>query len=173
MTDDLGEITDCYTITFKRRSKHPAARLWRALTEPDEASKWLDGAVEIDLRVGGTYTLFAETEHPEECVIVRIEPERVLTFVWGLNRPNAWGNRLSVVDWVIEDGDSGCTYSFVHNGCADRGEGEEGLAAGWHGFIDQLEMHLDAVQPIETDQRRLWKLRHAPYKRRLDEALAR
>ncbi len=172
MSDDLGQISSCYTITFKRRSKHRSARLWRALTQPDEVAKWMDGAVRIDLRVGGAYTVFAETKNPEECVIVRVEPERVLAFVWGLNRPEKWGNLASVVEWTIEDGDDGCTYTFVHNGCADRSEGEEGLVAGWHGFLDQLDGHLDGdAYPSEDEQKARWESLHAPYKRLLEAAV--
>ena len=171
MTDQLGEIETCYTITFKRRSKHPAARLWRALTEPEEAAQWLEGSVSIDLRVGGSYTLFAETEKPEACVIVRIHSERSLTYVWGMSRPAAWGDRLSVVDWQIEPDGDGCTYTFVHNGCADRGEGEEGLAAGWHGFLDQFDAHLDGVCISADEGKEAWERRHTPYLERLTAAV--
>lgn len=171
MTDELGTITPCYTITFKRRSKHPAARLWRALTSPREVARWMDGPIEIDLRVGGSFTVFAETENPEECVIVRVEPERVLTYVWGMHRPDAWGNMTSVVEWVMEDTDDGCSYTFVHSGCADRGEGEEGLAAGWHGFLDQLDHHLNDETWTSDESEARWKQLHAPYKEQLQAAV--
>jgi uncharacterized protein YndB with AHSA1/START domain len=168
---DLGEVTRSYTITFMRRSKHSAARLWRALTEPDEVAKWLDGAVQIDLRVGGDYIVFAETKSREECVIVRIEPERSLAYVWGMNRPDAWGNRLSVVEWTITDEGDGCSYTFVHNGCADRGDGEEGLAAGWHGFLDQLDKVLDEESWTQQEAEASWHGLQPKYREQLESVV--
>jgi uncharacterized protein YndB with AHSA1/START domain len=173
MSTDLGEITNCYTITFTRRSKHSASRMWKAITEPDEVAAWTEADAEIDLRVGGTYTLFAGTESAEECVIVRVEPERVLTIVWGMNRPDAWGDLISVVQWEIQDDGDGCTFTFVHNGCADRGEGEAGLAAGWHGFFDQLDKHLDGETWSTDEARADWERLHAPYDERLNAVLVR
>lgn len=173
MTEDLGEITNCYTIIFKRHSKHAPDRLWRALTEADEVAQWMEAPARIDLRVGGNYTVFAGTENAEDCVIVRVEPERVLTFVWGMGRPDAWGNRTSVVEWTIEEEDDGCSYTFVHNGCADRGEGEAGLPAGWHGFLDQLDKHLDGEAWSKDEAAADWKRLHAPYDERLRAVLVR
>jgi hypothetical protein len=95
-------------------------------------------------------------------VIVRIEPGRVLAYAWG----------RSVVEWTIEQSDDGCTYTFVHNGCADHGEGEEGLAAGWHGFLDQLDGHLGGVYFVKDEQEKDWERRHPPYRELLDAALA-
>ena len=37
----LGEITPCYTMRFERASKHPAKRLWRAITDPAEVTQWM------------------------------------------------------------------------------------------------------------------------------------
>jgi len=170
MSEDLGTITNCYTITFNRRSKHSPARLWRALTDPEEVAGWTDAPATIDLRVGGTYTFFVGTETPEECIVVRAEPERVLTIVWGMNRPEAW-RHASVVEWTISDDEEGCSFTFVHNGCADRGEGEAGLAAGWHGFLDQLGKHLDGKTWTKEEAEADWKRLHEPYDARLNTAL--
>jgi hypothetical protein len=78
---------------------------------------------------------------------------------------------LSVCEWTIEDREGGCVYTFIHNGQTDRGEGEEGLAAGWHGFLDQLDMHLDSVAFRKEDQAAQWEAMHAPYRELLDAAL--
>ena len=62
-------------------------------------------------------------------IIVRVEPGRLLGYVWG------W----SYAEWQLhDDGAGGCRYTFIQNGLADRGDDEEGLPAGWHGFLDRL-----------------------------------
>lgn len=162
-TDVLGEIATRYCITFERRSKHSAARLWKALTEPDEVRVWMEGPADVDLRVGGTWKVDFDIAPGESLdgIIIAVEPERTLTYAWG----------LSVCEWTIEDREDGCIYRFVHNGLADRGEGEEGLAAGWHGFFDQLDMHLDGVAFDREEQSAEWRRMHPPYLERLNAAL--
>jgi len=136
MTNELGEISACSTIVFERRSKHSAERLWRAITDPDEVGKWMGYPAKIDLRIGGDwYVDFSETNDGDlGGVIVRIDPGRHVAFYW----------RLTVVEWKVEPADDGCTYELVQNGLVP-GEGElvEGYAAGWHGFLEQLDMHLE------------------------------
>src|SRR5262245_50651029 len=100
MNHDLGDITLCYTVKFDRMSKHPAKRLWQAFTDPAEISKWMDYPARVDLRPGGDYVVdFSRTNQGAlDGVIVRVEPERRLTYVWG----------LSVCEWSLEDVSGGC-----------------------------------------------------------------
>jgi uncharacterized protein YndB with AHSA1/START domain len=138
---DAGDITPCWTITFHRRSRHSAHRLWAAITDPDEVSAWMTYPARIDLRVGGDYHIdFSRTDEGAlDGVIVRVEPERTVAFVWG----------RSVLEWVIEPDGAGCRYAIVHHGQKPPSERDgytdEGLAAGWHSWIDALGAHLDGV----------------------------
>jgi len=161
--EDLGEITACYMVTFKRRTKHSPERLWAAITDADEVTVWMDYPTKVDLRVGGEYLVdFASTDQGAiHGVIVRVEPERVLAYVWG----------SSVVEWTIEADDDGCVYTFVHNGLADRGEDEEGLAAGWHEFLDRLEGHLESEYIDREAQQRNWEALKPPYRKMLEAAI--
>ncbi len=161
MTDDIGEITKCYTVIFKRTSKHRAARFWRAITEPDEIEKWMGGPSKVDLRVGGEWIVdFGGDDGTLDGIIVRAEDEKQLGYVWG------W----SYCEWVIEDGEDGCTYTFVQNGLADRGEDadEEGLPAGWHEFFDRLDDHLDGITRSEEEHTARWHALKPPYRAQLD-----
>lgn len=135
---ELGEITRCYNILYERRSKHSVARVWRAITDPGELSRWMRYPVRVDLRVGGDYFVDFQDDSPEglDGIITAIEPERRLTYAWG----------LSVLEWKLEPDEAtgGCTYTFLHHGMPVRGiPDEEGVAAGWHVWLDELEDHLD------------------------------
>src|SRR6185295_8120586 len=124
---DLGSITPCYTIRFRRHTGHSPKRLWAAITVAEEIASWRGYAAAVDLRPGGDYRV---DSCEDDGVIVRVEPGVRLTYVWG----------LSVVEWRLDAAaDGGCDYTFVHSGLADRGEDEDGLAAGWHEFLDRLE----------------------------------
>jgi uncharacterized protein YndB with AHSA1/START domain len=162
MTDDIGTITKCYTVTYTRRSKHSASRLWRAITEPDEVGKWMGGPSKVDLRVGGDWTVeFGGDDGTLDGIIVRVEHEKKLGYVWG------W----SYVEWAIEDGADGCTYTFVQNGLADRGEDEEGLPAGWHEFFDRLERHLEGVYLTDEEHTARWHALKPPYRKQLEAVI--
>jgi len=163
MIGEFGEITKSYTVTFTRTSKHSAARFWRAITEPDEIAKWMDGPAKVDLRVGGEWFVDFPNDGDGDLtgVIVRVEPGRVLTFVWG----------LSVVEWTISEADGGCTYGFVQTGLADRGEDEEGLPAGWHEFLDRLDRHLDGVYLTDEEHKANWEALKPPYRAQLETAI--
>jgi uncharacterized protein YndB with AHSA1/START domain len=144
---DLGEITPCWTITFRRESTHSPQRLWHAITDPDEVSKWMGYPARIDLRPGGDYHLdFSRSREGDDGgeldgVIVRVVGERHLAIVWG----------RSVLEWDIEPDGERCRYTFAHHGQEPPSEGDrhtdEGIAAGWHAFLDAFAAHLDGAPP--------------------------
>lgn len=163
---DLGEITPCYTMTFERRSVHPVAKLWRSITDADEVSRWMRYPARIDLHLGGDWHIdFSRTDGGAlDGVIVRIEPERRLAYVWG----------MSVLEWKLEPRDDGCRYTFVHHGQAPGlVDHEEGLAAGWHDFLDGLDAHLDDISRTDEEDHAKWKALMPPYRERLDAVLGR
>lgn len=104
---------------------------------------------EVDLRVGGEWHVdFGRTGDGElPGIIVRVEPEKVLAYAWG----------LSVCEWTIEPAPDGCDYTFVQAGLAFRDiDDDEGLTAGWHEFLDRLDLHLDGAHLSEPEQKARW-----------------
>ena len=147
--DDLAEISPCYTITFKRRSKHPVERLWRAITDADEVSRWMSHRARIDLRVGGDY--FVDFGAPEgapdgsnlDGIIVRLETQRRLAFVW-------W---MSVLEWRLEPTEDGSRYTFSHHGQWPPVSDEtDDIPAGWHLMLDEFDAQLEgiSIDPAEV-----------------------
>ncbi len=159
---DLGEIRRCYSLRYERRSKHSPERLWRAITDPSEVSQWMSYPARIELRVGGDYFVdFSRTDQGSlDGVIVRIEPGQKLAYVWG----------LSVIEWRLAPDGDGCRYTMIHHGQAPREiPDEEGLALGWHLFLEDFAAHLHGEAPsakfdLGTDLARA-------YRKRLDEVL--
>ena len=165
MSEDIGTITKCYTVTYRRKSKHSAARLWRAITEPDEVAAWMGTAAKVDLRPGGTYFVDFGGDGPDqlEGIIVRVEPGRKLGYVWG------W----SYAEWEISEELDGSSYTFLQNGLADRGDDEEGLPAGWHEFFERLDDHLDGITRTEDEHAARWHALKPAYREQLDAVIRR
>ena len=133
---NLGEITPCWSISFERDSKHPLSKVWKSITEPDRVKAWMDYPVRIDLRVGGDWHVDFAERGALDGVIVRLEHERKLAYVWG------W----SVIEWELEAHGEGCRYRFMHHGQRPGlVPSEEGLAAGWHAFLDSFDASLDGA----------------------------
>ena len=161
----LGEIMRCYTIRFDRCSSWPADRVWRAITNASELSTWMGYPARVDLRVGGDYFLDfgRDSEENLDGLILSVEHERRLRYAWG----------FSVLEWTLADDETGgCRYSFVHHGMPVRGiPEEEGVASGWHAWLDALDAHLDGEAiDRKTDSARCREL-DPQYRRAIEAAV--
>ncbi len=155
--DEFGEISRCYTVKFERRSKRSADRLWRAITDSDELTKWMRYPIKVDLRRGGEFYADFSPEDPIHGVITALDPGKVFAYSWG----------RSVVEWTVEPDGEGSKYTFIHQGL-DRFDGDEGLYAGWHGFLDALDLHLDGEAMTKEEDAAEWERLKPIYKERLD-----
>ena len=136
----LGVYARGYCISFDRKSKHSPARLWRAITDSVELTRWMAYPMTVDLRVGGGYHAdFGRTGGGQlNGVIVKVESERVLRYAWG----------SSTVEWKIEPDGAGSRFTFAQHGLFPREiPGEEGAAAGWHAWLEDLDLFLETGAP--------------------------
>jgi len=163
---ELGVFTRGYCLEFARTSKHPPARLWRAITDSEELTRWMAYPARIDARVGGEYFVdFRRTNGGElDGVIVTLEHQRHLRYAWG----------TSVVDWKLEPDGHGTRHVFAQHGLYVREiTGEEGLAAGWHVWLEDLEQFLDTGSPSsEKEGEARWLELQTSYRRNLEAVVA-
>jgi uncharacterized protein YndB with AHSA1/START domain len=165
MNNGIGEISLCYTVTFERKSKHSAKRLWAAITDAREVGQWMNLPRPRRPASG------RRVEHRFPRNERRRAPRHHRACGPGTHTDVRLG--LSVVEWTLEDQPHGCNYRFVHAGLADRGvdADEEGLPAGWHDFLDQFDHHLDGAHLTAKDRTANWKRLKPMYRERLDRVL--
>ena len=87
-----ADFVDKPSLTLKRRLNAPAEKVYAAWTDPQKIVKWFGpdaGPVtkaEIDLRVGGTYTIAFNTEdgehHQVGGIYREVVPNERLVFTW-------------------------------------------------------------------------------------------
>ena len=165
MTDisPLGRIVlddDRAAIVMECRYPHPIEKVWAALTDPKQLTKWM-GPAKVDGRVGGTITLEggpqdipAEVRRMTGQILVW-DPPTVLEYEW----------RQAIVD-----------ESVVRYELASDGEGEgagtllkftqrwlsltnaRGFLPGQHAYLDRLAAHLDGAEIPD------WRARYAEVK---------
>ncbi len=134
---EARKVGDTWTLVLVRELRHPAAKVWQALTDPAELREW--APFDADRNLGSTgavklSTVGTRAPHVSESRVKRAEFPRVLEYSWGGNEmrwelePLANGTRLTL--WHNIDG------KFISMG-----------AAGWHIAFDVLDRFL-AGRPI-------------------------
>jgi uncharacterized protein YndB with AHSA1/START domain len=134
---EIEKEGDNWTLVLVRDLRHPPARVWEALTEPEHLREWAPFDADRNLGTVGTAklsTVAAPTPYVSEIHVTRADAPRALEYNWG-------GKELR---WQLEPASAGTRLTLWHN--IGRGFIAMG-AAGWHICFDVLERHL-AGEPI-------------------------
>ncbi|HEX9336509.1 MAG TPA: SRPBCC domain-containing protein [Pseudonocardiaceae bacterium] len=139
------------TETFYR---HPPARVWRALTDPEALAAWLmpnDFAPEL----GHRFTFRTEPVPPYfdgivHCEVIELDPPKALAYTWcgmpGMNTVMRW--ELTETE---RDGIPGTLLVGVHSGFDltenDQLQAFRGMSGGWGGtkMTAALDRVLDSL----------------------------
>ncbi len=133
------------SLTLKRRFNAAAEKVYAAWTDPEKIVKWFGpdaGPVtraEIDLRVGGRYTIAFGTEDGEKHqvggIYREVVPNERLVFTW------AWHTmqeRESLVTITVKPDGDGSILTLLHEKFFDQAA-RDGHMRGWSGSLDKLE----------------------------------
>ena len=116
------------TLRFERVLAHPRARVWRAVTDPDELAQWFPSAVVYEPRVGAPMQFDFGGAHDIDAwpgEVLAWEPERVFAFAWGTDQL-----RFELADTA----DGGTRLVFTHAFAHEPGK-EARDAAGWEACL--------------------------------------
>jgi uncharacterized protein YndB with AHSA1/START domain len=127
----------------------PRARVWEALTEPDQLLQWFPTKrAEIDLRPGGDAVLEWD-EAIAEAVVDVVEPPGRFEFRW---RPEGLGRPFTTVSFTLEElGDGASTrVRLVESGFASlpdqiETQSQKGNDEGWAHELQELKEYLEAA----------------------------
>ena len=132
---EIQKDGDKWTLVLVRELRHPPAKVWKALTEPEHLRAWAPFDADHSLGAVGTATLSTVgTPYVSETQVKRADPPKVLEYSWG-------GGDLR---WQLDATGGGTRLTLWHN--INRGYIAMG-AAGWHVCFDVLDRFL-ADQPI-------------------------
>jgi uncharacterized protein YndB with AHSA1/START domain len=128
---------DKWTLVLVRDLRHPPAKVWEALTDPEQLREWAPFDSDRNLGTIGTAkltTVGAPTPLVSESQVKRADAPKLLEFNWG-------GQDIR---WELEPVGGGTRLTIWHN--INRGFISMG-AAGWHICFDVLD-HLLTGDPI-------------------------
>ncbi|HEY7057349.1 MAG TPA: SRPBCC family protein [Vicinamibacterales bacterium] len=135
---DIHKEGEKWTLVLVRELRHPPARVWQALTDPEHLREWAPFDADRNLGAVGTAqlsTVGAPRPLVSETQVKRADAPKLLEFNWG-------GQDIR---WELEPLRGGGTrLTLWHN--INRGFISMG-AAGWHICFDVLDRLL-ADQPI-------------------------
>jgi uncharacterized protein YndB with AHSA1/START domain len=141
-------------LRFERRLGHPQAKVWRAITEPDQLRAWFAHILDydrlrIELRPGARIEFVPKAEHAAlgagHGEVVRVDPPNLLEYTWD----------TETLRWELEPlaGGSACRLVFIN--IFDDRSAAAALGAGWHAGLDLLEALLDGRGADPTAWERL------------------
>jgi uncharacterized protein YndB with AHSA1/START domain len=156
---DFATIED-NVLEIERHLEAPPARIWSAVTEPEELRAWLARA-DIDLRVGGRIVLTFENDpNVMEGAITELREGAVIEYTW----PEAGTD--SIVRFELAPEGSGTRLRLVHT--FREVHDLSGYGAGWHHHLELLAAQASG-QKRDWDSNRYRELKEE-YERRAQQA---
>ena len=138
------------SVTLVRRIKASPAKVWAAITRPEQMIRWWGPdagptlSAVADVRPGGRFSivfrLLNGDEHNPTGLYREVVPEKKLVFTWDWPE---MPERESLVTFVLEPLDGGTELTLIHEQLPDE-EARESHEAGWKGLLDKLPIFLEA-----------------------------
>jgi len=139
------------SVTLVRRIKASPARIWAAITRPEQMIQWWGPdagptlSAEADVRPGGRFSivfrLLDGSEHNPTGIYQEVVPEKKLVFTW------EWAGapeRESLVTFRLEPFEGGTELTLTHERLPDE-EARKSHEAGWTGLLDKLPLFLEGA----------------------------
>lgn len=130
------------SIIVERLIPHGADKVWRALTFPHLVAEWL---MENDFApVEGHRFTFRAKPVPgwsgvTNCVVLRVEPPRLLAYSWGDGSESESGLK-TVVTWSLTPEGDATRVRMEQSGFRTQDEpGYKGMGSGWPRILERLE----------------------------------
>ena len=134
--------TETRAVVVEREFRHPAEKIWRALTQPHLIEEWL---MKNDFKpaVGHRFNLRGDWGGVLDCEVLAVEPHRTLSYRWDFPHDDAAYDLRSVVTFTLTPTGSGTHLRVEQSGFRpDQKQAYGGARAGWPQFLEKLEQVL-------------------------------
>jgi uncharacterized protein YndB with AHSA1/START domain len=136
------------SVAIVRRIKASPAKVWAAITRPDQMIQWWGPdagptlRADADVRPGGRFSvvfrLLNGEEHNPTGIYQEVIPEQKLSFTWdlpGTREPE------SLVTFLLRPIDGGTELTLLHEHLPDEAA-RDSHEQGWNGLLDKLPLFL-------------------------------
>jgi len=145
-TGSLITVDGRSALRFERQLNSPIERVWRAVTAPEELARWFVVPIEWTPSAGETFESFGAVG-----TVTELDEPRLVAWEWNGD----------LFRFELTPNSGGCLLVFTHV-FDDRSRAAE-QAAGWDGYLEQLEMHLEHGEVREGEAFTALSERHDAY----------
>jgi uncharacterized protein YndB with AHSA1/START domain len=155
-TPDFGTLHQLadgrWQLRFTRILPHPRAKVWRAVTEPQELAHWFPTTIDGEYAAGAPLRFsFRDQDLPSfEGEMLEFRPKSAIEFRWGPD----------TIRIELRDAPGG-TELTLHDTLEEQGKAARD-GAGWHACLDMLASSLQDDSAPGADRGR-WAEVHARY----------
>jgi|GEM_PF-4814205 len=133
-------------LGFKRHFQAPPERLWYAVSDRQGAKLWLNPVDQLELKVGGAFSIRTYDENNPAAwttgIVTEVQPQQVLEYTWNQG-PYGGGPALqSKVRYEIEPEPAGAALTITH--VLYDTAGDKYVAT----FLGNWHVHLDALAQV-------------------------
>jgi uncharacterized protein YndB with AHSA1/START domain len=153
--EDLGQLLrrdGQVLLTFRRRLRYPAEKVWRVLTEPDHLAAWFPTTIEGERAAGARLRFsFRDMEaDPFDGEMLAFDPPSLMELRWGVD----------VLRFEVEA--LGAESVLVLTAVMDEIGKTARDGAGWHACLDMFGYEVaGTVAPLSSSDR--WKELRSTY----------
>jgi uncharacterized protein YndB with AHSA1/START domain len=136
--ETLRTVEGRSVLRMERRLRHPAEKVWRALTDPEQLAHWFPATVELQPRIGSSIRYWMDGEPGGDGEVLEFDPPRVFAITWN----------GEVLRWELLPADDGCLLVLSHT--FDDRYGAASFSSGWTLCLDAMGLLL-AGKPIDVE----------------------
>jgi len=116
------------------------------LTDPEKIARWEATSANVDLRVGGEYSMLVASQHLARGSFLEIDRPRRLVYTFGWDGSDAVPPGASKIEISLEQDGDYTLLHFVHSGLPN----DEEVAShnhGWNHYLGRLEIAAAGGEP--------------------------
>src|SRR6476646_8713029 len=108
MKGTAEKTSDGYTLLFEREFNHPIEKVWSAITDLAQLTKWIAGEnAVVDLRIGGRVHMSGHGGI--EATVLALDPPYVIEYEW---KTSEWDG--GPIRWELAETSGGTKLTFTH-----------------------------------------------------------
>jgi uncharacterized protein YndB with AHSA1/START domain len=138
MNGTLEQAGSQWRLRFTRQLAADPDTVWRAITEPEQRSKWFPDKAVGDFTVVGAPLRFIHPGGEFDGAVLACDPPRLLEIRWGTD----------TIRFEIAAAGDGSLLTLLDT-FAERGKAARD-GAGWHVCLDNLERALAGREPVDA-----------------------
>lgn len=145
----MSDFIAARTVVVERNLRHPAEKVWRALTQGHLIEEWLMSN-DFQAVVGHKFQL-KTTPMPQwngvlDCEVLEVEEHKRLVYTWNSSGEEAANGLKTVVAWDLEPAEGGVLLRMEQSGFReDQIRNFQGAQYGWAKNLGVLEQVLDRM----------------------------